>query len=349
MWRTSTVVDRFNTDLPWNAPPEACAWGSGTVPALLQSLTASARSLTHPLRLGSVVPLLREQSFLGRESVEERDLNDWLVAARSVETAHFISLCWFRSRLAGYPILRAPQLVDGTIYTTDDSGIAGFVWTRDERRAGLQLLEGPPPNVSQQISLSADEIGVTARAVARALQHSAAWQEFDDANHRLDEDSKADLRVAMQDLKQRTSPKMIDQHEPGRMLERNDYRKHHTAEVIDSLTGVARAYTDAFTAVDDLLRLVTCDVFGQLLTHHPIVVLDVENPVFADAETVEFVMKDDSLSRLPDAGEVVWIDDDIVSDAVRLETVSFHLDPVEVTLTCRAQILYGTSVAWYRP
>lgn len=350
MWRTSTVVNRFNADLPWNAPPEACAWGSGTVSALLQSLTTSTGSLMHPLRLGSVVPLLREEPSLGRELVEERDLNDWLVAAKSVETSHFISLCWFRSRLAGYPILRAPQLAVGTTYTSTDLGIARFAWTRDERRAGLQRTDSPPPNCAQQIGLGADEIGVTARAVARALQHSAAWQEFDEANHRLNEDSKADLRGATQELKHLMSTKMIDQHEPGRMVGRDDYRRHHTAEVIDSLTGVARDYADAFTAVDSLLRFVTCDVFGQLLTRQPIRALDVQNPVFPDADSVEFVMKDESHLRHPETGEVVWINDDTVPGAVLLEEVSFHWDLVErATWACRARILHDTERAWSRP
>ena len=63
--------------------------------------------------------------------------------ANRIEAAHRMTLAWLRSRLAGYPILRAPQLAPGTPLTTFEMTIH-YTWTKEELSGGLNQMPAPP-------------------------------------------------------------------------------------------------------------------------------------------------------------------------------------------------------------
>lgn len=347
VWRLAPVVARFNKSLPWNAPVTEVATGAGTVPSMLQSLVAGAGGMMHPLRLGSVVPMLLSQDFFSDEAVPEDDLATWLESAAQVEACHTLLLAWVRSRLPGYPILRAPQLAEGTTFSESDTFSFRFPWTLEERRWGLQYAPRPPELGKQLEAPIADDFGDAALDLAKAFKESTAWREFEEAHSALNLDAKQHLSFAKAELRRRVAPDRVDAHEEGRLQDRNVFREHETATIVDALAGRAGRYAHAFTAIDELLTLVLCDVFGELTCRGGTRELDVLDLVFPDARTVEFTNMD------PDwhvnGGEVVWLKSSAIRDAVRIEAAQFSFNQLESKVTCRARILTGSGETWMRP
>ncbi|MEU0374879.1 hypothetical protein ABZ070_32720 [Streptomyces sp. NPDC006283] len=115
-------------------------------------------------------------------------------------------------------------------------------------------------------------------------------------------------------------------------------------EEIEHLTGPARAFTDAFDAADRLVELAASDVLGQLAIHgRPLLLehvtgIDVEpgNP-----RRVHFTVPYDPWL---DTGELIQIDDPLLTDTCLLTRTTISLGSGPSRLS--AQILPRTASLW---
>ena len=351
-WSETPVVRDFAGVLPRNRPPADRSADAKGVPALLHHFDISIGTMMHPLRYGSRLPvLLRDPMFagFGLPEVEASELASFLRGARRIEEAHSVSLAWLRSSLAGYPMLRAPQLAPGTPLTTNEMS-TGFIWHKQELAAGLNL-RSSPPRVADLLGADATTgaaLGAAARKLSAELSESLEWTEFRRSSLALDEQAKTQLREARRELKLRLADDRLDQHEEILALARMEYRAHRTADAIDALTGLARAYAPAINRVDRLLTLASCDVFGDLALYGepwPISVLSLDVPV-AGQPMVEFECAG-ATGLFLDVGQVIWLDRSVVKDAVRIQRKTFTFDLAEPPRErLFARVLRGTADAW---
>src|SRR5689334_17980953 len=145
-WSETPTVQKVADALPRNRPLKDRADGASGVTAFLHHMSLRAGGLMHhPLMYGSRIPAFMDDPMVvgGMPSVPEQELTDWLQNAAKLEIAHRRTLEWLRSSLAGYPILRAPQLAPGTPLTTLEI-TSHFIWTKQELAAGLGRLAAPP-------------------------------------------------------------------------------------------------------------------------------------------------------------------------------------------------------------
>jgi hypothetical protein len=212
-------------------------------------------------------------------------------------------------------------------------------------------LQASPPNVDSNLDVrgaAGRDLAESARAVVSALESTEEWLAFGDAVKALDEPGKADLRAAAAHLANLLSPEAVDAHEPDLMLPRDNYRAHVTANVINSLEGAARSYADAFTAANELIDTSASEVFGQLAMYGdpimlPVIKLDLQGGV---PTKVSFEITADYIFNL-DCGNVAWLNDSLVSDVVRVESLSTSLDATgEGRIKVDATVLENTGEAW---
>src|SRR3954451_2300703 len=93
---------------------------------------------------------------------------------------------------------------------------------------------------------------------------------------------------------------------------------HTMTEVIESLTGPARVYADAFGEVDRLLDLTMGDIFGELVLYGEpwrLPVFNVETPKPGEP-IVGFETNPMGPFLIP--GQILWLTTEAVTDAVRI-------------------------------
>ncbi|ABS06061.1 hypothetical protein [Kineococcus radiotolerans] len=347
VWGDLPVVRRFAEQLPRNAPQRRLG-----LPGLLQHVTACGGMVaSHPMRLGTnVPPMLSLVQGLVAPPVGPEVLDPWLEDASRVEGAHRVTVAWLRSRLPGYPQLPAPQLAQGTPLTTDEFTYR-LPWTRQEFAAGFQFQNPPfePLEILGATKNEAVRAGDTTRRLALALLETAPWRQLRDAERALLPPHRAELRSTRQAITQATRPALIDAHEPDRALPRDAYRQQVVVKAVGALSGPAREYADAFDAADRLIELVASDVFGQLAIYGTIGLagvseLDVRG---GNHGKVEFTFQD---TVHPDPGTVVWLDDPLFSDAVRVTGLNYSGDQIRGTRArVTGQVLGGTAGVLPRP
>lgn len=350
-WSETPLVKDFAATLPRNQGLENRGDRATGIPALLQHLDLSAGMMMNkPLMLGSRVPVLLNQPLIspGTPGVDQGELAAWLMMANRIEAAHRTTLAWLRSRLAGYPILRAPQLAPGTPLTTFEMTIH-YIWAKEELSGGLNLMPAPPgvPDFLGAEANSSPELDEAARNLVKILEGSPAWIRFHDSLRGLDEVGKVALREARRQLTKRLSEEALDDHEERLALPRAEYRGHTTAEVIDSLTGSAREYADAFTDVHELLTLVACDIFGELAIFGepwPVTVLNLETP--EPGQPIVAFESQGAVGLFITTGQVLWLSIQSVADAVRIETKTMKFDVEGMRDHFQARVLIGTRKGW---
>lgn len=353
-WLQAPLVHDFAALLPRNQPMKEQGESAIGIPALVQHLELRAGAIMKPLMYSTRIPELLSQPLIvenGMPVVRQDQLRDWLQKAAKIERAHRLTLGWLRASLAGYPILRAPQLAPNAPLTTDEMSTR-YIWFKEEFASGLNLLPAPPsiPDLLGMDTKGTQELDEAARQVSRALTYSRAWVNFSDAHHSLTDDAKEALRASRHELKERLSTKSTDEHEPNLALPRAEYRSHVTAEVVESLTGPARIYADAFGEVDRLLDLAMGDVFGELVLFDApgrIPVFNVETPTPGEPilgfETAP-------MAALLTTGQLLWPATEVVSDAVRIEMHSITMDHVEgIHDYFEARVLVNTCRGWPAP
>jgi len=352
VWSETAVVQDLSPTLPRNQPLQR-NWGEAMgISGLLQRVEAIAGPMLHPFRYGSRIPVLMEDQVLARfgsGQAMDAEWNEWLLKANRLENAHASTLGWLRSSLRGYPVIRAPQLTPGTLLTTFEM-TTEFNWTRQERQSRLNFMSAPP-GVSSFLGANqatAVRLDVASRELAAQLGQTEAWTEFAMAHERLDDSAKESLQTAKRELAQRLSPERIDAHEDKLALPRSQYRSHTTEDVVDGLSGSAREYSEAFEKVHRLLTLSACDVFSELvLFGHPklISVRNVET-VVPGKPIIEFETIGEE-GDFVNLGEIRWLSNSGVVDAVRIEAQSLYMDVAEGGLSrIEGQVLHGTDAGW---
>lgn len=345
LWAQTPIAAAVTAQLPKNS-----SQATG-VPGFLQELRAGfGRMMTQPLTLGSAVPLNMNAGMMPVSATPpEQELKQWLDAAKRLETAHRSTIAWFRSRLPGYPLILAPQLIPGTPLTTLE-WTSRLIWTPDERSCGLQY-QGSPPTVGSLLDargLEAADLTESARAVASALEHTDVWLAFLEMVQTIGSVGKAELRAARGHLAELVAPDAVDAHEPNLALPRGDYRTQVTADVVESLEGPARSYADAFGAANDLIENSASQVFGQLAMYgKPIFLPATKLDLRGGTPTrIDFELGD-AYVLVVDCGILAWLDDPLISDAVRVESISINLDPTGGSgLKVSARVLDNTFDAW---
>lgn len=349
-WCRTQVVKDVSEALPRNAQLADRSGEGFGVTALLQQMHASVGGLMHPLMYGSRVPAILRDPMVsaGFPTVADEDLAAWLQTTARLESAHRQTLAWLRSSLAGYPSLRAPQLATGSPLRTPEI-TTHFVWTKQEFAAGLNRQPAPPDvagllGADPALGATLDQ---TARDVRAQFVRSDAWRQFAEARLALDDEARFELLQAKRQLKSRLAKALVDDHEPRRAMPRAEYREQTMRDVLATLAGPAGSYADAFAEVDALLTQAACDVFGELVMYGEpwlIQVANVETP-----EPGQPIVEFEAIGLpglLVDAGQVVWLDHQMIRDAVRvdLKTLTMNLEDPRIRLTGR--VLRGTSLGW---
>lgn len=350
-WSQTPLVQEIAATLPRNQPLKKRGDSAVGISALLQHLEAGAGPMMKPLMYASRIPALLNQPLLagfGMPAIDQDELLVWLQTAAKLEGAHRVTLGWLRASLAGYPILRAPQLARSTPLTTEEM-TTRYIWSKEEFASGLNHLPAPPsvPDLLGADSIGALKLDEAARQVSRALTTSRAWVDFHDAHQSLNDDTKEALRAARRELKQRLSAEALDDHEPNLAMPRAEYRSHTMTEVVHSLAGPERIYADAFGEVDRLLDLTMGDIFGELvLFGEPwrVPVFNVETPTPGEPR-VGF--QTEPIGAFLSTGQVLWLTTDAVTDAVRVELHSIKMDQAEGTHDYfEARVLLSTGEGW---
>lgn len=349
-WSETPLVKDFAATLPRNQGPENRGDRATGVPALLQHLDISAGMMMKPLMLGSRVPVLLDQPLVSRGTpvVDQSEVAAWLTMANRIEAAHRMTLAWLRSRLAGYPILRAPQLAPGTPLTTFEMTMH-YIWPKEEFSGGLNEVPAPPgvPDLLGADVNASRKLDEAARVLVKTLEESPAWIRFHDSLDALDELGKVALRGARRELTERLSQEAVDDQEERLALPRAEYRGHTTAEVIDSLTGSAREYADAFNDVHELLTLVACDIFEELALFGepwPVSVLNLETS--EPGQPIVAFEGQGATGLFLTTGQVLWLVNESMTDAVRIETMSMKFDVEGFRHYFEARVLIGTGEGW---
>ena len=349
-WSETPLVKDFAATMPRNQGLENRGDRATGVPALLQHLDLTAGIMMKPLMYGSRLPVLLDQSLVSQRApaVDQGEVAAWLTMANRIEAAHRITLTWLRSRLAGYPILRAPQLAPGTPLTTFEM-TNHYIWTKQELSAGLNLMPAPP-GVTDLLGAKAkasSDLDQAARDLATAFEGAPAWTRFQNALEALDDDGKVALREARRELTGRLSEEAVNDYEEHLALPRDQYRGHMTTEVTGSLKGSAHEYADAFSHVHEILTLVACDVFGELALFGepwPVPVLNLEIP--EPRQPIVAFESRGAAGIFLTTGQVLWLSNETMTDAVRVEAKTMNFDVEGVRDHFVARVLIGTSEGW---
>jgi hypothetical protein len=134
-WRESPTVRTVVSALPRDG-----ASPKGPMSEMLSELKSMSMR-AHPFRLSSEIDYLLSQPLFQRV-VRPTEFDGWLKAASKVEWAFLEQIAWVRAQLPGYPMLKVPQLVSNTPYTTSEFTWLA-VWSRYDMTRGFQM--SPPP------------------------------------------------------------------------------------------------------------------------------------------------------------------------------------------------------------
>ncbi|WBL19128.1 hypothetical protein [Citricoccus sp. NR2] len=280
--------------------------------------------------------------------IDQDERREWLQAAAKLEGAHRVTLGWMPASLAGYPMLRAPQLARNTPLMTEEM-TTRYIRSKEEFASGLNQLSAPPsaPNLLGADSMGALQLDEAARQIRRALTSSRAWVAFHSAHQSLNDDAKEALRSARRELKQRLSAAALDDHESNLAIPRAEHRSHTMTEAVRSLTGPDRIYADAFGEVDRLLDLTMGNVFGELVLfgepwRAPVFNVETQTP---GEPLVGF--QTEPIGAFLSTGQVLWLSTEAVTDAVWVELHSIKIDQAEGThYYFEARVLLNTGEGW---
>lgn len=355
-WSETSIVQQVAAELPRNQGLSERLGRARGIPALLEYFESAVGGLVgNPLQYGSRYPALEAAPELvgfGRPQVDESDWTRWIEQTQRLESAHQNTLGWFRASLSGYPLLRAPQLAPGTPYTTHEL-TSDFIWSREELASGLVTMPAPP-DVAELLGAdrqSARRIDEACRELVAQLNQSDTWVHFDQASAALDHRAKKELHAARKELTARLTDDQLAKHEAELAVPRAEYRAHVTHDVIQSLTGAARLYADAFSAAHSLLSLAACDIFGQLVMYGEpwsVPITDLATPRPGEA-IVEFTTPG-AIDVILACGQIIWPSDSSIADAVRIESKTLSFEQTnESYCLFEAQVLLGTAAAWPAP
>ncbi|WP_155976732.1 hypothetical protein [Nocardia sp. 348MFTsu5.1] len=324
-WRTSRVVQMFRAELPQNIR-------NGEPLECMSNLTRNGYADSHPVQVYRAIP---EMGI----PIDAR-IQTFLAASNRVDRGVSMLTAWVRSRLPGYPHLKAPQLASGTYYTMQDNSF-DVPWFPEMVAAGLE--NDPAP---RQINT---ELGIRghapARELAAAIRTTISWQAFAAAATKLNSDSTSELVAAQTRLSERlTQDRLADiEHDDPRLLLKR--RKALTDSVIDDLSGSAADYARSFNQVNEEINLVVTHIFSQLLAFGlPRRMGGTDRLELLPGRPARVTFHTSDLLRV---GRLYWSDDPLVTDAIHVDTVTFGDSAVHgITYSCSGTILHGSASAW---
>jgi hypothetical protein len=352
-WAAAPVVQRFAADLPRNAGQR-----SRGISGRLQEMEAGGASISaQPLRLTRTVQLMQNMppSPISGTAPDPGNWRAWIDRAAGVEIAHGIMTAWLRSRMPGYPILPAPQLAQGAPLTVGEWG-QPYPWTRDERRQELQFRD-PPPEITRRLGATPPgerQIIDATRVLGMALQGSAEWQRMGTAADALTEPVRAELREAGRMVSERLSDAEVQKHSQ-RADARSEYRAAVMEEALAALADPAMEYARSFGEANRMLETMATDVFGQLAIYgQPTLASsprDIDLTPGIHGQLLSFTHLSADSNGTPfylEMGELVWLDDDLVPDAIQITRSEFSLGSISERERYTGKILSGTGEAWQR-
>lgn len=253
---------------------------------------------------------------------------------------HFLesTVGWIRSRLPLYPLIPAPQLAPSGYRCHEEYGLR-LRWRKQLLQCGLQTMACPPG--ASFLGLPERDVQSATTSLVLALENTPEWSAYEELSAQLTGEDRTALLAARREVEERLSPTKVDQFEPIRMARRERYRIDQVNEVVQTMTGRARDFADAFEQVDDLIDLVANDVFGQAVT----IGAAIDVPQIADLETDGQSIKFTNKSETPVApGNLVSLRDPLVQDVVLIEDLSFVSDPVSgMVVSYRGRQLRGSA------
>jgi hypothetical protein len=213
----------------------------------------------------------------------------------------------------------APQLVRNGPLSTREL-VFRVPWPEELRRQGLQLTSAPPPVVADLLGTARQSLDEPARAVGAVLANCPQVHELEQAQAALTDDGRAALASARDRVRLALRPAQVDAVAGDLPLDRLNYREGLVAEVIDSLQGDARRYSDAFSSVDRLIEQAAA-LFSQAVVNGPTPKI---GPIFR-AERLhgghgwtEVVVKE-WVGLFAQLGDVVLFDTPALTDAMYVE------------------------------
>lgn len=330
-WRSSQTVHRIVSVMPRDGVPSK----DPLTDMLVQFRASSMRA--HALRLSSELSYLISQPMFGY--IKKPDTFEaWVRAAHEVEVAFRLQLAWLRAQLPGYPLLRVPQLVANTPFTTDEYSWKA-VWARGDMRRGFQF--SPPPT----LAAGAERVDASRelQELASALRASEPWQQLAATRAALTEPDRQQLHAECQSLRAALSSEHVDEFEPQFALKRHQFRDKQMKEAIARLTGRATTYAQAFTDAADMVDFAVDDVLPQLVTYgHPRDVGAAPDLDFLGENRIAF----QPAVPIFWTGALVFVSDPLVEEVGQVTGVSFNfgggIENNRVTL----RLLPGAAASW---
>lgn len=330
-WRSSHTVQRVVSVMP-----------GGLVPSkdpLTEMLSEfRARSMrAHALRLNTELQYLIGQPMWG-DVDRPATFDDWFIATYEVEIAYRRQLAWIRAQLPGYPLLRVPQLVANTPFTTPEFTWKA-AWHRGDMGQGFQLSPPPPLSFGKEVIDASHEL----QELRCALRASPSWQELAQTRASLTEADHAQLRSESRALRAALMPDRIDEFEPHLALKRHQYREEQMENAIARLSGGAAAYAKAFEDAADTVDFAVDEVLPQLVT------FGLPEEVGA-APDLDFVGEDRVAFRpvVPIfwTGMLVFVSDPLVEEVGQVTSVNINFSAGIENNRATLRLLPGAASSW---
>jgi len=330
-WRTSTTVQAVIAQMPDDHSDPTTG-----ISELLQLIAAGGIHL-HPLRLASEVQYARTQEFWSSRP-DPSGFDEWLRQAAFVEEAFRLQVAWVRAQIPGFPMLRVPHLVDGTVHTTTEYTTV-LIWRKEHYLLKLQERSIPPV-----ASLEQEEIDLSepTQEFLAEMRKTDAWERFNSARAALDDSARQQLKIANARLRDALKPSAVDSFESTRAIRRDQYRREQLDYSLRGLAGPAHGYAEAFGTLNDQLNEAFEFGVGYLAAFDkPRDIGAVRDLEFPTVDEVSF-LHDDYLRT----GGLFYVSDHLVADAVMIDRVSVHVHDDVQTLRYRGRILRGTKAGW---
>jgi hypothetical protein len=315
-WGASPLVQYFLSEHPSNEE------AASEITEALKNMQAGTSLLTEaPLATAMWEPLAMQ---LGLVQVTEPVRN---YLRKVAPLGHLVesTLGWVRARLPLYPNIPAPQMASRGFRRSEEYG-KRIAWRSQLLAAGLERYPSPPA-VAQQLQLgsSADD---AAHSLLEALSSSTEWVNYANLAQSLTDEDLVILKSSREKINVLLNPHNVDNYEDSRMERRHVFRMDRVKDVVAELTGIPRQFADAFEEVDNLIDRVIVNVHGQLVVYgHPKKI--VPEQLELDGRFVSFNYTGEAV---PTKGDLLRLEDPLVSDVVVVDGLSFQFHQDEGTL-----------------
>lgn len=291
----------------------------------------------HPLRLSSEVDYLQSHPHVDHVA-RPKGFDSWLQAAGKVEWAYREQIAWVRAQLPGYPLLKVPQLVENTPFTTLEF-TWNAVWPRSDMSRGFQL---SPPPITRIGDENIDMRKELARVVA-ALRASQPWSHFAASRANLTPSDLAELSSASQTLRAALTAEHVDAYEPNRAIRRDQYRRHHMEDALGSLSGRAASFANMFSEAADIVDFALDAVMPNLVAHqYPRDIGAASDLDFIDPGNITLAPS----MLVFGTGELVYISDPLVEEVGQVTKVHFAMEHGVSTQRIDVRLAHEAASSW---